>query len=96
MFGSPFELATPMVKTIYRAEYRLLADFLRERRERLGLSQTALAEQLGWTQQKVSFVEAGARRIDVVEYIHLSRALGVSPAAAFRQAEKLALAKNRT
>jgi transcriptional regulator with XRE-family HTH domain len=77
-----------MAKTIYRAEYRRLVDVLRERREALGVSQAALARDLGWKQQKVSFIETGARRMDVLEYIALSRALGISPLAALRRAEK--------
>ena len=78
-----------MAKTIYRAEYRHLVDLLRERRESLGISQGQLAERLGWTQQKVSFVETGARRMDVLEYIHMARALGLSPTTAFSRAERL-------
>lgn len=77
-----------MAKTIYRAENRKLVDVLRERREALGISQSALARELGWKQQKVSFIETGARRMDVLEYITLSRALGLSPLAALRRAEK--------
>lgn len=79
-----------MAKTIYRAEYRQLVDILRERREALGISQGALADRLGWTQQKVSFIETGARRMDVLEYINIARALGISPTAAFNRAERLA------
>ena len=78
-----------MPKTIYRAEYRQLVDSLRERREALGLSQAALARDLGWKQQKMSFIETGARRMDVLEYIALARALGLSPLAALRRAEKV-------
>ena len=78
-----------MAKTIHRAEYRQLVDLLRERREALGLSQAEVAKQLGWKQQKVSFIETAARRMDVLEYIALARALGLSPITALRQVEKL-------
>jgi transcriptional regulator with XRE-family HTH domain len=77
-----------VVKTIHRADYRHLVDMLRERREVLGVSQSELARELGWKQQKVSFIETGARRMDVLEYIALSRALGLSPLGAFRRAEQ--------
>lgn len=87
-------LATPLAKTIHRAEYRQLIDFLRERREALGVSQATLAKELGWKQQKVSFVETGARRMDVLEYLALARALGVSARAALQRAEQ-ALARPR-
>lgn len=93
MFGSPSETATTLAKTIHRTEYRQLVDQLRERRESIGVSQGALARMLGWTQQKVSYIETGARRMDVLEYLWLAKALGLSPLAAFRRAEKIALAK---
>lgn len=78
-----------MAKTIYRAEYRQLVDLLRARRESLEMTQSELACLLGWKQQKVSFVETGSRRMDVLEYIEVARALGMSPSASFRRAEKL-------
>lgn len=84
-----------MAKTIHRAEYRLLVDALRERREALGLSQVALAQQLGWRQQKVSFIETGARRMDVLEYLALAGALGWRPMVALRKAEAALAAKRR-
>lgn len=59
----------------------------------MGISQGALARTLGWTQQKVSYVETGARRMDVLEFICLAKALGISPLSAFRRAEKIALSK---
>lgn len=90
MFGSPSEPGDLVAKTIHRAEYRHLVDMLRERREALGLSQGQLATQLGWTQQKVSFIETGARRMDVLEYVQIARALRFSPTTVFNRAEKLA------
>lgn len=65
-------------KTIYSTEYRRLVDQLREKRVAMGLSQTALAKELGWAQQKLSAVEAGARRLDVMEFFSLTTALGMS------------------
>lgn len=71
-------------KTIYREDYRRLVERLRGYREELGLSQTELARQLGWPQQKVSTIEAGARRLDVIEFFQLTSALGLSPARAMK------------
>lgn len=71
-------------KTIYREEYRRLVESLRGRREELGLSQGELARQLGWPQQRMSAVEAGARRLDVIEFFQLTSALGLSPARAVK------------
>ncbi|WP_448227489.1 helix-turn-helix domain-containing protein [Pseudoxanthomonas mexicana] len=71
-------------KTIYREDYRRLVERLRGYREELGLSQTELARQLGWPQQKLSTIEAGARRLDVIEFFQLTSALGLSPARAMK------------
>jgi transcriptional regulator with XRE-family HTH domain len=65
-------------KTIYSEAYRQIVDRLRERREGLGQTQTALAKILGWPQQKLSAVETGSRRLDVMEYFSLTHALGFS------------------
>ena len=70
------------IKTIYSAEYRQLVEWLRTCREEAELTQTALARQLGWPQQRVSAVEAGARRLDVMEFLHLTAGLGLSAEAA--------------
>lgn len=95
MYGSPSRTATILAKTIHRTEYRQLVDVLRERRKSMGVSQGALARELGWTQQKVSYIETGARRMDVLEFIWLAKGLGISPFAAFRRAERIAFAKVR-
>jgi transcriptional regulator with XRE-family HTH domain len=65
-------------KTIYRVDYRRLVKRLRDRREELGLSQSVVARTLGWPQQRLSAVEAGARRLDVIEFFELTSALGLT------------------
>lgn len=71
-------------KTIYRDDYRKLVERLRDRRETLGLSQSELARALGWPQQRISAVEAGARRLDVIEFFQLTAALGLTASQAVR------------
>ena len=73
-------------KTIYSTAYRRLVSRLREMREAAGISQSALAATLGWPQQRLSAVEAGARRLDVMEFLHLTSVLGLSPEAAIQLA----------
>jgi len=65
-------------KTIYSAEYRKLVKQLREVREGLGITQASLAAELGWPQQKLSAIEAAARRLDIFEYFALGSCLGLS------------------
>ena len=55
----------------------------------------ALAAELGWPQQRLSAVEAGARRLDVMEYLHLASALGLTPEAAMQWAIEASTADGR-
>lgn len=52
---------------------------LREMRLRAGLTQTALGKRLNHTQQWVYKYEAGERRLDVIEFIQIARAIGFDP-----------------
>lgn len=56
------------------------------RRTREDLPQAALSVELGWPQQRLSAIETGARRIDVMEYLQLTASLDLSPAAAIEMA----------
>ena len=78
-------------KTIYSVAYRRLVVRLRTLREEAGTSQTTLAKELGWPQQRLSAVEAGARRLDVIEFLQLTAALGLAP----EDAVKLTLPRKR-
>ncbi len=71
-------------KTIYAKEYRELVSGLRQIRKEQGLTQTALAEALGWPQQRLSAVESGSRRLDVMEYFVLADKLGLTPEKALK------------
>lgn len=77
-----------MKKTIHRSEYRALIDALRARRESLNVSQEALAKALGWSQQKLSATESCARRLDILEFLALASALGLSSRQALNLAER--------
>lgn len=50
-------------------------------RKAAGLSQSSLADLLHRHQQFVSRYETGERRLDVVEFIDIARALAIDPAA---------------
>lgn len=64
--------------------YRGLIQTLVEERKRLGLSQEALAQRIGLHQQFVSRYELGERRLDVVEFADVARALGLVPSDLIR------------
>lgn len=61
------------------ARYRDLIGCLVAERKRQGLSQEALATRLGRHQQFVSRYEIGERRLDVIEFVDVARALAVAP-----------------
>lgn len=66
-------------KTIYAKEYRELVNGLRLTRKALGITQTELCDALDWPQQRLSAVERGGRRLDVMEYFLLAEKLGMTP-----------------
>ena len=67
-----------------------LRRILRERRQRAGLSQQALADRLGWDQKVISNLERGAKRLTVLELIEIARVLEFDPAAALRRVAQAA------
>ncbi|WP_145478842.1 helix-turn-helix domain-containing protein [Stenotrophomonas rhizophila] len=67
-----------MPKTIYRPEYTVLVELVRELRLNAGLTQTEVSEKLGITQPKLSDVERGSRRLDLVELRDLAVICGTS------------------
>lgn len=57
-----------------------LRDLLIETRKAKGLSQTELAAALGRTQTFVSNYERGERRVGLVDFVLIARALEIEPA----------------
>lgn len=58
---------------------RHLRELLAEIRRSKGIKQTQLAKQLGRTQTFVSNYERGERRVAVVDFVLIARALGEEP-----------------
>jgi transcriptional regulator with XRE-family HTH domain len=71
-----------MQKSVHTKEYRALRAELRAAREAAGLSQRDLAAKLSVPHSWVAKVEAGERRIDVVEMAWFFSACGKDAAAA--------------
>jgi transcriptional regulator with XRE-family HTH domain len=61
--------------------YEAAVSFLIETRKAAGLSQRELADRLGKPRSFVSKIEGRERRLDVVEFVALARALDVNPGA---------------
>lgn len=67
-----------MPKSIHSSDYTRLKRLLRDVRLEKGLTQSELAEKLVFPQSRVSKVERGERRLDLVELQDWCRALGIS------------------
>lgn len=70
-----------MPRSLHSEDYRTLTAILLEARKSAGLTQQQVADRLGKPQSFVAKVEGGERRIDLVEFVALSGALGADPRA---------------
>jgi transcriptional regulator with XRE-family HTH domain len=59
--------------------YQRVIAKLRAARIEAGVSQAKLADLVGHRQQFVSKYESGERRLDIVEFFDITRALGLNP-----------------
>jgi transcriptional regulator with XRE-family HTH domain len=73
-----------MQKSLKSPEYARLIAMLVAVRHGKGIRQQRLAEKLGKPQSFIAKYEGGERRIDVVEFIEIARALGADPVKLFR------------
>jgi len=74
-----------MQKTIYTQQHQRLCELLIEARKKADLTQAEVAERLGRPQSFVAKYEGGERRLDVVEFLAVARAIGVDAAAILLQ-----------
>ncbi len=68
-----------MAKTVFTGNHKVMIDLLIEARKEAGLKQTDLATRLGKDQPWVSLVENYQRRLDLLEYVAIIRAIGADP-----------------
>jgi transcriptional regulator with XRE-family HTH domain len=67
------------LKALRSRRHRALCVVLAAARKAAGLSQHELALRLKTSQTVIARIEIGERRIDVIEFIDLSRALKIDP-----------------
>lgn len=86
--GAPYSAPRigAIAKSVFTPAYRELLATLRSARADAGLSQRALAHQLGVHASWVAKVELGERRLDVIELARVVEALGRDPVELFAQA----------
>jgi transcriptional regulator with XRE-family HTH domain len=71
-------------KTLNSAEHKAFCALLVETREKAGLTQHQVARKLRKPQSFVAKYEGGERRIDVIEFMTIARAIGVDAVSLFR------------
>lgn len=78
-----------MSRTTFTDPYQALLGMLVESRKALKMRQIELATRLGKPQSYVSKFERGERRIDLVEFLSICRALGVDHSEIIDQVYRL-------
>jgi transcriptional regulator with XRE-family HTH domain len=76
-------VGTTLRKTLRTRGHHTLIGMLVAVRERAGLTQRDLAARLRRPRSFVGRMEVGERRIDVIEFIEIARALGADPSELF-------------
>ncbi len=71
-------------KSLHSPEYQALCDLLISARRKANLTQQIVAERLGRPQSFVAKYEGGERRLDVLEFIDVARALATDPVKILR------------
>jgi transcriptional regulator with XRE-family HTH domain len=74
-----------MQKSLKSPEYARLVAMLVAARHAAGVRQQKLAEKLGRPQSFIAKYEGGERRLDVIEFIAVARALDADPVKLFKE-----------
>ena len=74
-----------MPKSVFTEAYASLLETLVALRKTKGMTQVQLSKKLGKPQPFISYVERGERRIDVIEFYVIVRALGADPVEVFER-----------
>lgn len=68
-----------MTRSAFTRKYARFRRLLADARQAAGLTQVELARKLGRPQSFISKVEQGERRLDVIEFLEVARALKADP-----------------
>ncbi len=69
-----------MSSSLHSPEYKKLTDWLKKQREAKGLTMRELGERMGVSHSFIGKIEQQERRLDIVEYLHYCKAIGIDPA----------------
>lgn len=62
-----------------RLSPKTLGTLLRQRRNERGMTQAQIADSMGWLQSSIAELEAGRRRLDVIEFLAYAEVLRCNP-----------------
>jgi len=74
-----------MPKTVFTGAHKHLVRTLKDARMKAGLKQSELAERLGRERTLISLIETGQRRVDVLEFYAIAKALDLNPTELFEE-----------
>ncbi|MBD5398522.1 helix-turn-helix transcriptional regulator [bacterium] len=72
-----------MSKNIYTNNHKYLLKVLKQYRKMYKITQKELADKLDIAQSRISKIENGDRKIDVMDLIKISKAIGCNPIEIF-------------
>jgi transcriptional regulator with XRE-family HTH domain len=84
-----------MTKSVFSEQYNLLRQFLITARQRNEFTQAQVASKLNRPQSFVSKYERGERRLDVIEFLEVTRVLDVDPSLMIERIESYGAAESR-
>ena len=76
------------MKSIFTHEYEIFRQCMIAARKEAQLTQDSLAKSLNKPQSFVAKYENGERRLDVIEFLLVSRVIGIDPCEIFRKVEQ--------
>jgi len=74
-----------MPKSVFSGAHQHLVDVLVEARRAAGLRQADVAAKVGKDQTYISLIERSQRRVDVLEFVALAKAMGADPVDLFSE-----------
>lgn len=77
-----------MTRSAFSRKHQSFLKLLVDARQNAGLTQVSLAKRLGRPQSFVSKYERGERRLDVIEFLEVARALSLDPVRIIHELER--------
>jgi transcriptional regulator with XRE-family HTH domain len=74
-----------MPRSVFSDGYKSMLDVLVAARKEAGMTQVELAKRLGKPQPFISYFERGERRIDLIEFCAIAKAMGYEPEVLFKR-----------